>query len=73
MRTKIKINEFEDIIKFVQDTRTLNGDIVISQGQNEIDGKSLLGLFSLNLSDTIDVEYVGDNENEFDNVIKNYV
>lgn len=73
MKTKVNLNLMKDIMAFLQDVKTLEGDIVATQGQAKIDCKSILGLLSLNLSKPIDVEYEGDNENAFSDIITKYI
>jgi hypothetical protein len=66
MRVKVLLNKFEDIQKFVRIANTYDSDINVYKGHYIIDGKSLLGVMSLNLSETIEVEINSKNELDVD-------
>jgi phosphotransferase system HPr-like phosphotransfer protein len=66
MRTKILLNKFEDISKFVKIANTYESDINVYKGHYIIDGKSLLGLMSLNLAEIIEVEINSKHELDID-------
>ena len=61
MKTKyIKIESLTDLSQFVIKASEVNGDILIYRGKYCVDGKSLLGLMSINISDKCKIEYPED-------------
>lgn len=52
----ITIRYISDIAKFTQEAMKVTGDVSIYKDKYVIDGKSIMGLFSINTSD-ITVEY----------------
>lgn len=53
----IKLNTIEDVKSFVDICGRFSGaEIDVKQGRQIIDGKSILGIFSLNLLETLDVD-----------------
>jgi hypothetical protein len=56
---KIKLNLISDIQDFVATSQMVGGLVTVSSidGRYSVDGKSLLGLMSLNLSKPVIVEY----------------
>ena len=58
MIAKIKLALAEDIKKFVNEARTFTSDINVRSGNYVVDGKSILGLFSINTSNPIEIELV---------------
>ncbi len=62
MRTiTIKLSLTEDIKDFVRITSKYNYDIDLRSGRYIIDAKSILGIFSLDLSKPIDLDIHADN------------
>lgn len=58
MKTKfIKINGITDVTTLVQKASVVDGDIVLRKGKFAVDGKSLIGCFSLDLSTGVVAEY----------------
>ena len=55
---KIKLNEIEDIKTFVEVTRKFASDIDIRNGRYCVDAKSIMGLFSLDISKELDIYMV---------------
>nr|DAG25584.1 MAG TPA: Catabolite control protein A [Caudoviricetes sp.] len=55
---KVQLVTIKDVEEFVQISSTCpkSTEILVKRGRFVIDGKSLMGLFSLNLSEPIDVE-----------------
>lgn len=68
----IKIVEMDDVNKFAQHARSVQGDVLVSRGKFCVDGKSILGMYSLNLSQGCTVEYPED-ATEFDEFIQQFV
>lgn len=68
----IKITEIDDVNKFVQYAKNVRGDVLVSRGQFCIDGKSILGIYSLDVSQGCAVQYP-ENEKEFDEFIQQFM
>ena len=51
----IKLNTIDDVKEFVNICSKYNVDIDVKHGKFAVDGKSILGIFSLNLMDKLDV------------------
>ena len=48
--TSINLNNISDVQDFVGICQKIDGDVLVSSGRYTVNGKSLLGLFSLNLT-----------------------
>lgn len=57
---KINLNDFAEIKKFINITRNFVSDIDVIRGKVILDGKSLLGLMALDLSEDIYVRIISD-------------
>ena len=68
----IKIVEIDKVYDFVQHARGVRGDVLVSRGKFCVDGKSILGMYSLNVSQGCTVEYPEDAK-EFDEFIQELV
>ena len=53
----VAINTINKAIEFVQKASQVNGDVICTKGRYAIDGKSIMGIFSINISEGIMVEY----------------
>lgn len=53
----IKITSVTDITNFVREAQKVYGDITVKKGRYVVDGKSLMGMFSLDGSTGLTVEY----------------
>lgn len=73
---RIKLNTINDVNSFVNASiKYYEGDIDVEQGRQIIDGKSILGIFSLNLMKPLEVNINTDNvntERDFYNFIKKW-
>jgi phosphotransferase system HPr-like phosphotransfer protein len=58
----IKIERIDDIKTFIKLASRVNGDINVSKGIYIVDGKSAMGLMSIDLSSGVRVEYFADGE-----------
>ncbi len=54
----ISLNDFEKIKKFVNITGQLNYDLDLISGRYVVDGKSIMGIFSLDLTKPIEVKII---------------
>ena len=50
---KIKLNEINDVYTLVNTLVAYDGDVDLESGRYKVDGKSLLGIFSLDLRQPI--------------------
>lgn len=64
---KVKIETVEKIQKFIDITSSFAADVDVQKGHYVLDGKSIMGLYSLDLSEPI---YVGINTDEEEEVSK---
>ena len=72
MKTKyIKIINLQDLSKFVLEASKVEGDILVYRGKFCVDGKSLMGMMSLNISEGCRIEYP-ENEKNFEEYIKRF-
>lgn len=53
----IKVSAIADVSKLCNMASAVAGDVTIRKGKYVIDGKSLMGLFSLDMSTGVTVEY----------------
>jgi phosphotransferase system HPr-like phosphotransfer protein len=60
MTFNIKLKEINDVYKLVNILVGFEGDVDLESGKYKVDGKSILGIFSLDLRQPIKVTY--DNE-----------
>ena len=67
----IKIVNINDLKEFVKKANDIEGDVIIQKGKFFVDGKSLLGLLSINISDHCRIYYPKDNI-EFENFISSF-
>ena len=64
MTFNIKLREINDVYKLVNILVGFEGDVDLESGKYKVDGKSILGIFSLDLRQPIKVTY--DNEKNAD-------
>jgi len=63
MKTKfVKILGIKDMTDFVKAATAIYGDVICRKGKYAVDGKSLLGVMSIDLSTGVTVEYPEDAE-----------
>lgn len=67
----IKITSINDLSNFVIEASKVDGDVLIYRGKYCIDGKSMLGLMSIDISDKCKIEYPED-AIEFEKFIKQF-
>lgn len=54
---KIMLDEFARVKDFINDTQNEEEEVTVRCGKYVVDGKSILGIFSLDLSKPLVVEY----------------
>ena len=65
----IRINTIEDVKNFVTTVTKCNYEVDIVSGRYAIDAKSIMGIFSLDLSKPIDLNIHAENQ-DADNIIE---
>lgn len=53
----IKVNNMSDIKAFLEHAMKVEGDVIVKKGIYVIDGKSVMGIFSLDVTSGFSVEY----------------
>lgn len=56
----ITITQIKDVYELVNKATAVDGDIVLQRGKYAVDGKSILGIFSLDLTQPINITYPED-------------
>lgn len=59
-KRKVKLNDIEDVKKFVGATSKCAADTTVKSGRYVVDAKSIMGMFSLNLAEPITLEIDAD-------------
>ena len=54
---KMKLNTIEDVKSFVDAANKFNGRITVRNMHYAVDGKSIMGIFSIDLSGVLTVEF----------------
>lgn len=68
---QVKIRGITDAALFAEYANEQRGDIVVKKGKFCVDGKSILGVLSLDMTSGATVEYP-DNATNFENFIKEF-
>lgn len=66
----VSLNTIEKVKRFTSITNSFDCDVDVLQGRYTIDAKSVLGVFSLDLTKTVTVEIESDDEKEIDRFLK---
>ena len=71
---QISLNSIDKVKSFVNDITKFNNDFDLVSGRYVIDAKSIMGIFSLDLSKPIDLNiHAEDNMDEIMNVLSTYI
>ena len=70
---KIRIDTIEDVKNFVSVVTGVEFDVDIVSGRYAIDAKSIMGIFSLDLSKELELRIHSDNCGDFLDDIKSYI
>ena len=70
---KIRINTIEDVKHFVAIVTGVDYDVDIVSGRYAIDAKSIMGIFSLDLSKDLELRIHSDDCGEFLEEIKDFI
>ena len=60
IKTFIKLRGINDVVKFTQNASLVDGDVIVSRGAYRVDGKSLMGMLSIDVTQGISIEYPED-------------
>lgn len=71
-KVRLLINSIEKVKRFVDININFIGDIDVCSGKYVIDGKSIMGCFSLDLSNELEATITADSNEAIDNIIKEY-
>ena len=71
--TKIRLSSIEDVRNFVELVRQFEGDIDLASGRYIVDAKSIMGIFSLDLMNPINLTAYGNNSESILPSLKNYI
>lgn len=55
MKLTLKLNGMDDVKKFIDITSRYEGNIFLLNNGDEVDAKSILGIFSINLSKPVEL------------------
>lgn len=69
---KVYLNSIEKVKEFVNDMYKFDNDIDLISGRYIVDAKSIMGIFSLDLSNEIEVEIHGEASEDLKNIIAKY-
>ena len=67
---KVDLCSINGVKEFVNKTAAFVGDVTLTSGRYVVDGKSIMGIFSLDLSKPIEVVIDSENENEINRFIE---
>ncbi len=62
----VLLNTIEKVKKFTTFSNNFDCEIDVLQGKYIVDGRSIMGIFSLNLTDVVTVKIESDDEKEID-------
>ena len=69
LKVKISLNSIDKVKSFVNDISGFNAEFDLVSGRYVIDAKSIMGIFSLDLSKPIDLNIHAENQ-DADNIIE---
>ena len=69
---KMKLNTIEDVKSFVDAANTFNGRITVRNMHYAVDGKSIMGIFSIDLSGVLTVEFDSEPSEEIINLFRKW-
>ena len=72
-KTQITLKSIQDVRNFVNEVTLLDYDVDLEQGRYVVDAKSIMGIFSLNLSKPIKVEVHSDDCDKFMDEVARFI
>ena len=73
MTVNIHLREINDVYKLVNILVGFDGDVDLESGRYKVDGKSILGIFSLDLRQPIKLTYEGEKAAELEEKLKDLI
>lgn len=70
---KIKLNSISDVQNFVTAVSRFNGDIDLKSDRYVVNAKSIMGIFSLDLMQPVDMTVYADSADELIKDIKDFI
>lgn len=70
---RVSLNQIVDISKFVELVSKCQNDVVVKSGNFAVNAKSLMGLFSLDLTKPVKVEFFGNIPYEVKEGMKKFI
>ena len=70
---KISLNSIDKVKSFVNTISQFDSDFDLISGRYVIDAKSIMGIFSLDLSQDIDLTIHAENDDEIVSALKDYI
>lgn len=67
----IKMNSVTDVMNFIKEASKIEGDVTVLKSRYIIDGKSIMGVMSIDMSTGMTVEYPAD-AIDFENFISQF-
>ena len=64
IKTTIKLTSIGDVQKFVNTVARFSGDVDLSSGRYVVDAKSIMGIFSLDLMQPVEMTIHSDNADQ---------
>lgn len=69
MKAQVKITTVSDVLTFAKIAQKQEGDIFVKHNSYVVDGTSILGILSLNLSEPVTVEMIEKRDGEAKNFL----
>lgn len=69
---KMLVNTIEKVKSFIDCNSRFDGNVDVVSSRYIINGKSIMGMFSLDLTDEIEVVIESDSEQDIESLIENY-
>lgn len=66
----VSLNTIEKVKKFTNIANSFDCEIDVLQGKYIVSGKSIMGVFSLNLTETVTIEIESNDEKEIDKFLR---
>lgn len=70
---KIKLSTIEDVREFVSAVTAYDGEADLASGRYVVDAKSIMGIFSLDLSQPIDLTVHSDDTSEMEKLVGKFI
>lgn len=71
INSRIRFRDAKEVVEFVDKASRCDFDIMLMDRKKAVDAKSILGVFSMDLSNVLIVRFYGDNP-DFDRMLEKY-